>query len=272
MCQIAGVSKSGYYKWLKNRNKMSFQEILDIVHIKESFIRNKGIKGIRRIKMDIEEKYGRIINRKKISRIMKEQGLITHTRRKNPYKQRFKNNGEKIYCDNLLDRNFKNRLPYEAFGIDITYLKYNGKFGYLCTLIDVKTTEIISYALSTNLHQDFVLDTVDVALKDIDESIRNNLIIHSDRGSQFTSRDYKKLLDEYGVIQSMSQAGCPRDNAVIESFFGHLKDEIHLKDIKTFKQLIDIVDDYMYYYNNKRRQWNKNRMTPIEYKEFLLAS
>ena len=271
MCNIAKVSKSGYYKWLKNKNKISFRNILDNTYIKEIFLRNKGKKGILRIKMELEEKYGINMNKKKIGRIMKEQGLITQTRRKNPYRQRTKNNEEKFYCENLLDRNFKDRLPYEAFGVDITYLKYNGKFGYLCTLIDVKTTEIVSYGLSTTLQEEFVLKTVEIALKDMDEKTRYNLIIHSDRGSQFTSKSYKKLLDNYGVRQSMSQAGSPRDNAVIESFFGHMKDEINLKVIKTFEQLTQVIDEYIYYFNNHRKQWSKNKMTPIEYKKFLRA-
>ena len=70
----------------------------------------------------------------------------------------------------------------------------------------------------------------------------------------------------------MSAPASPRDNAVIESFFGHLKDEICLRGLKTFEQVIQVIDDYMYYYNNERRQWNKNKMTPVEYRKFLLAS
>ena len=70
----------------------------------------------------------------------------------------------------------------------------------------------------------------------------------------------------------MSLAGNPQDNAVIESFFGHLKDEINLQNVKTFNQLVERIDDYMYYYNYERKQWNKNRMTPIQYRDFLLAS
>ena len=107
---------------------------------------------------------------------------------------------------------------------------------------------------------------------DIIKTNNYSTIIHSDRGSQFTSKDYKELLLTNGLTQSMSAPASPRDNAVIESFFGHLKDEINLKGTKTFEQVLAIIDDYMFYYNNVRRQWNKNRMTPIEYRNFLLAS
>ena len=271
MCEIAKVSKSGYYKWLKNKDKISFEEILDYTLVKDIFSQGKGRKGIRRIKMDLEDLHGKRMNRKKIARIMKALNLKTITRRKNPYKQRIKDNSETFYCENLLQREFKNKLPYKALGIDITYLKYNGRFAYLCVLLDVKTTEVISFALSQTMTKELALATIESGLEII-KGNRCSTIVHSDRGSQFTSQGYKDLLLKNGLTQSMSAPASPRDNAVIESFFGHLKDEICLKGIKTFEQVISTIDDYMYYYNNERRQWNKNRMTPVEYRKFLLAS
>ena len=164
-----------------------------------------------------------------------------------------------------------NNLPYKALGIDITYLKYNGRFAYLCVLLDIKTTEIFSYALSRTISKELALATIDGGLEIIKDN-KYSTIIHSDRGSQFTSKAYKDLLLTNGLTQSMSAPASPRDNAVIESFFGHLKDEIDLKGIKTFEQVVSTIDNYIYYYNNERRQWNKNRMTPVEYRKFLMAS
>lgn len=171
----------------------------------------------------------------------------------------------------MLNREFKNKLPYKALGIDITYLKYNGRFAYLCVLIDVKTTEVISYSMSKTMTKEIGLAAIEGALETINKE-EYSTIVHSDRGSQFTSKDYRDLLLTNELTQSMSAPASPRDNAVIESFFGHLKDEINLKGIKTFEQVVSIIDDYMYYYNNERRQWNKSRMTPVEYRKFLLAS
>jgi len=271
MCKIANVSKSGYYKWLKTKDLINPQEIIDNVLVKEIFNSNKKKYGIRRIKMELNE-IGIVMNRKKIARIMKEQNLQTKIRRKNPYKEKIKDVLTDYYCDNILMQDFKNRKPFEAFGIDITYLKYNNKFGYLCTLIDVKTSEIISYGISDNLKVDFVLGTVKYAIDNLSTIKTAALIIHSDRGSHFRAKSYKELLEKNNIIQSMSLPGNPKDNAVIESFFGHLKDEIELKNVKTFDELVEIIHSYMYYYNNDRKQWNKNRMTPIEYRDFLLAS
>ena len=97
-------------------------------------------------------------------------------------------------------------------------------------------------------------------------------MIHSDQDFHYTNPEYRKLLRDNNAIQSMSRKGNCIDNAPMESFFGHLKDEICLRGLKTFEQVIQVIDDYMYYYNNERRQWNKNKMAPVEYRKFLLTS
>lgn len=130
----------------------------------------------------------------------------------------------------------------------------------------------VSYSISDNLRLDFVLGTVQYAITNMSKNRTSTIIIHSDRGSHFRAKSYKELLEKHKIIQSMSAPGNPKDNAVIESFFGHMKDEINLKKVKTFNEVVELVHDYMYYYNNDRKQWNKNRMTPIEYRDFLLAS
>ena len=96
--------------------------------------------------------------------------------------------------------------------------------------------------------------------------------LHSDRGVHYTNNVYQMLLKNNNILQSMSAPATPRDNAPIESFFGHLKDELDYKKCKTFEELSALVDDYMYNYNYTRKQWSKNKMTPIEYKNFLLVS
>ena len=271
MCKIAQVSKSGYYKWLNNKDKINVQKIIEIIYIKEIFNRKDRVYGIRNIKMKLEQDYGIKMNRKKIARIMKENNLITKTRKQKPY-GKSKVSQEQLISENIVNRNFKERKPLEVFGIDITYLKYNNKFAYLCVLQDMKTTEIISYKVGTNYATSLVLLTVTEGLINLPTEIVNRAIIHSDRGSQFTSNDYKKLLEYFRVTQSMSLPANPRDNAVVESFFGHMKDEISLKKAKKIEDVVEIIDEYMYDYNRNRKQWSKNRMTPIEYRDYLLAS
>lgn len=107
-------------------------------------------------------------------------------------------------------------------------------------MLDVKTSEVISYSLSNNLQMGFVLDTISFGIK---KYPADNLIIHSDRGVHYTNNVYQMFLKENNVQQSMSAPATPRDNAPIESFFGHLKDELDYKKCKTFEELSALVDD-----------------------------
>ena len=100
----------------------------------------------------------------------------------------------------------------------------------------------------------------------------DNVLIHSDQGFHYTNPEYRKLLKENRVIQSMSRKGNCIDNAPMESFFGHLKDELDYKNCITFKELVDKIDEYMYYYNNERFQWGRNKMTPVQYRSHLLLA
>lgn len=270
LCKIAKVSKSGYYKWWKNADRIKDQP--DALLIAEIFFKHKKKAGFRTIKMKLLQEYGLVMNHKKIIRIMKKYDMQTKIRKANPYKAAAKIRQENMVCENVLNRQFKQKNPYEACSIDITYLKYSGSTAFLSTLLDVKTTEVLAYSLSTTLRMDFIFETVLAGIENTPAKYRKTPIYHSDRGIHFTNNDYRYLLKENGIIQSMSAVGTPLDNAPIESFFGHLKDEIDYKECKTFEELGEKVDEYMYYYNNERKQWSKKKMTPIEYREYLLAS
>lgn len=267
LCKIAGVSKSGYYKWWKNSDKI--KDEFDILLIAEMFFKSKQKAGFRTIKMKLLSEYGIIMNHKKIIRIMKKYGMTTKIRRANPYKYAAKIRQENIVCPNLVNRKFKEKEPNTVYSTDITYLNYSGQRAFLSVMIDVKTSEVISYSLSENLQMGFVVETV---IKGIKKYPVKNLIIHSDRGIHYTNNIYGKLLKENNIQQSMSEIGTPIDNAPIESFFGHLKDEVEYKRCKNFGELSAMIDEYMYNYNNTRKQWSKNKMTPIEYRNYLLAS
>ena len=270
MCKIANVSKSGYYKWLKNIDIV--KDEADALLIGEVFFKSKKKAGFRTIKMDLERDYCIVMNHKKIIRIMKKYNLKTKIRIKNPYKQAGKWVQSKIVCENILNRNFKNRKPHEAYSTDITYLKYSGNTAFLSVLLDVKTSEAVSYSLSESLELDFVLEMLEAGIEKTPVKFRKGLIVHSDRAGHYTSCDYQSLMKKLNLVQSMSAPASPLDNAPIESFFGHMKDYLDYKKCKTFEELAEKVDEYMYYYNNERKQWSKKKMTPIEYREYLLAS
>ena len=266
LCQIANVSKSGYYKWYKTADIIKDDE--DIYKIATIFFNSKRKAGFRTIKMKLESEYGIIMNHKKIIRIMKKYGMITKIRKPNPYKYAAKLRNDNMVCENLINRNFSEQKPYSVYSTDITYLKYSGNTAFLSVLLDVKTSEVISYSLSDSLKPDFVFETIQAG---ISKYHAKSLIIHSDRGIHYTSNNYQLLLKENNIMQSMSAQASPLDNAPIESFFGHLKDEVDYKKCKSFEELAEKIDEYMYSYNFIRKQWSKNKMTPVEYAQYLIA-
>lgn len=267
LCSIAQVSRSGYYKWLNSANKNKDKD--DYLIIKEIFEKGKRKLGWRPIQMRLKSDYRMIMNHKKIKRIMRENNLAVKIRRKNPYKMIMKKTQEHRTFDNILDRNFKQSIPGKVLCTDITYLYYGqGKKAYLSAIKDIASKEIVSWQLSNNLTMKFVLDSMD-DLEGI-KTISSKTIIHSDQGFHYTNPEFIAKVKTLKLQQSMSEKGNCIDNSPIESFFGHLKDDVDCKEAKTFDELNDMINEYMNYYNNHRYQWEIKKMTPVEYRNHLL--
>jgi putative transposase len=271
LCNITHVSRSGYYKWLKSADEAD-SDYDDYQLIKEVFDDGKGKFGFRTIQMNLSTEKKIVMNHKKIIRIMKKYNLITKIRRTNPYKMIMKKTREHRIFDNLLDRNFNQTAPYTVFCTDITYLPYNGRMAYLSVIKDIATGEIVGWNLSNNLTMLIVLNTVDNMINNKKLPIESfkDIMIHSDQGFHYTNPEYIKKIKDLKMIQSMSRKGNCIDNAPIESFFGHLKDDVDCRSCKTFDELKQLLSDYMNYYNNNRYQWNLKKMTPVCYRNHLL--
>jgi len=269
MCEIARVSRTGYYKWLKSlKNKP--KDYNDYILIKEIFEKGKSKYGWRNIQMKLLEQ-GIVMNHKKIVRIKNKYKLITKIRRKNPYRDIMKKTREHRTFNNVLARNFKQDVPRKVFCTDITYLQFNGRMAYLSAIKDIASREIIGWNLSLRLKMDIVFDTIKNMKKSEAEASFKNILIHSDQGFHYTSPGFISKVKELNMVQSMSRRGNCIDNAPIESFFGHFKDEVDYKKCRTFEELRGLTAEYINYYNNKRRQWNLNKMTPIEYRNYLFS-
>ena len=220
--------------------------------------------------MDLENKYGVIMNTKKIKRLMNKYGIKTQVRQKNPYKEIMKKTQEHTTCENILNREFKQEKPLTTLCTDITYLYYGrSEKAYLSAVKDIATGEIVAYKVAKHLTMPIVLETINNLKKVIK---LDNVLIHSDQGFHYTNPEYRILLKKNNVIQSMSRKGNCIDNAPMESFFGHLKDEVDYKSCKTFEELVEKIDEYMYYYNNERYQWSKLKMAPVKYRNHLLKA
>jgi transposase InsO family protein len=215
------------------------------------------------IVMDLKAKWI-ILNHKKVLRIMNKYWLKTKIRIKKPYSKIAKATQEHKTFPNILNRQFRWLEVFKKLWTDITYLYYNWFRCYLSILKDMITWEIISYKISSNLWLNFVLDTVNAVKIDL-----NWVTIHSDQWFHYTNPSYQILLKKRWVIQSMSRKWNCLDNAPTESFFGHLKDEIDLSNCKSLKDVEYIINNYIFYYNNQRFQWNKKKMTPVQYRNHL---
>jgi len=171
--------------------------------------------------------------------------------------------------ENKLNRNFDQRIPFKVFCTDITYIPFNYRFAYLSMVKDIASGEIVSWKLSRHLEMDIVLRTLR-NLKDNVLAPLKDVLIHSDQGFHYTNPQYISEVAKLGMVQSMSRKGNCIDNAPIESFFGHFRDDVDYKSCKTFEELHLRIEDYVKYYNHERYQWDLKKMTPVEYRNHLL--
>lgn len=275
LCDLAEVSKSGYYKWLTNEEQRYDNEKKDeqdLELIEKVFLSKNEKAGARTIKMILENDEDVIMNLKKIRRIMNKFGLITKVRRANPYKKMAKATQEHRSCKNLVDRQFDQHEPGKVLLTDITYLYYDkGHVAYLSAIKDGSTKEILGHYVSSSLKLNLVYRTLD-NLSENGFEVPLESYIHSDQGFHYTHPEFQKIVKEMGFRQSMSRRGNCWDNAPIESFFGHLKDEIDIRNCKTIEELNSLINEYVLNYNTSRYQWELKKMTPNQYRDHLLAA
>lgn len=269
LCSIAKVSRGGYYKWRSHFGEQK-KDYGDYLLVKMMFDKGKGKYGARTVVMKLKE-VKTPMNLKKVRRIMKDYGLVTKIRRVNPYKMAMKKTMEHTTAPNILDRKFDQKEPYKILGTDISYLPYHYRFAYLSIVKDMVTGEILSWELSQHLEMEIVMNTMD-HLARADGKDFEGVLLHSDQGFHYTNPLYIEKLKAMKMIQSMSRKGKCIDNAPTESFFGHMKDDIDLKGCKTYEEVNLIVSEYMRYYNYERAQWDRKKMTPVDYRNHLLET
>lgn len=273
LCQLAGVSRSGYYNWLKNGqapNEKELQDQLDFILIRDAYDFRGFPKGVLGIYMRLLH-MGIRMNHKKIRRLMHKYGLACPIRKANPYRRMAKAMKTNAVADNLLKREFKSHGPRMVFLTDITYLPLQGGFVYLSVIMDAFTEQVLSYVLSDNLEVDFVLLTVEKLVRDHGTSIDSKAMIHSDQGCHYTSTSFRQIINDKGLRQSMSRRGNCWDNAPQESFFGHMKDALRdkLKKWQSFSDVQLAIDDWMDYYNNDRYKTGLGRLSPNEFYKYI---
>lgn len=278
LCNVAGVSRSGFYNYFSERSQKARKEkeakdekVKEIILKAFHFKRRK--KGARQIKMTLAGQFNVKYNLKRIRRIMKKYGIICPIRKANPYRRMMKATQEHRVVPNLLNREFKQEIPYKVLLTDITYLFYGeGRKAYLSAIKDGSTGELLAYNISERMTIDLATDTLKKLKKNKHFKKVKDALIHSDQGVHYTHPEFQKAVKKLRLRQSMSRRGNCWDNAPMESFFGHLKDEASIKECTTLEELKREIKQYMMYYNHYRFQWNLKKMTPVQYRDHLLKT
>jgi transposase InsO family protein len=139
----------------------------------------------------------------------------------------------------------------------------------MSTIIDACTKELLAWVLSESLEIDFVLKTVEIAIANHGIEMNTETMVHSDQGAHYTSVQFRALLKDKELRQSMSRRANCWDNAPQESFYGHMKDEIDISESETYEDILAVITDWTYYYNNERYQWDLAKLAPTEYYKYL---
>lgn len=269
LCKYLEVSRSGYYYWIargKPEHIRYDETIADIV-LK---IFNETKHGYRMINDLISQEYGLIVNDKTIYRYMRLLGIQSPVRKK-----RFKsstiqdpNKKPRDVLPNALDRNFKAVKPLQKLVTDVSYVYHKGGRLFLSVLKDLYDNSIVSYQISKHNDLKLVMDTMRQFIEEYEDELPFPCAIHSDQGFQYTSLQYRTLLNENLIIVSHSEKGNCLDNSPCENWFSHLKSESLELDVPENElDLYFRIEEYILYYNNKRPQRKLKRMPPIEFRD-----
>ena len=273
-CDI-GISRSSYYAILRNADYGLYEEsinnklIEDYKNIKKVLDSDPYPMGKRTVYMKMDLICGFHYSIRKISRLMRLNGSSCKIRQA---RQSIKENRELIKRNtkpNILNRRFRLALPNQVKLTDVTYLKYGvNQIAYKSTIKDSVTGKIDACVVSDCNDLKLVLDTINQLDK---VSYIDGALFHSDQGTLYLNDYFQEKIKEKNLIQSMSKRGNSQDNASMESLFGHFKDECDYSNCSCLDEVKAKVEHYVDYYNNRRPQWNRNRMTPVEYEKYLLS-
>lgn len=272
-CAIMHVARSAYYKWLDGVLSARQIENIRIASIVEDIHMENPDKGYRRIRDDLERYYDTKVSDKRILRICQTKCIKSTIKYANNGCTRQASNPQYI-AENLLNRKFYADKPNEKWLTDVTEFKwYEGIVVhkvYLSAILDLYDRRIVSFVIRNCNDNLIVFDTFNKA---VDTNPGAHPLFHSDRGFQYTNRVFHQMLEDEGIVQSMSRIAKCIDNGPMEGFWGILKRERYYgKRFTDRESLVNMIEDYIDYYNNKRLQRNLGVLTPMEKHDLYLAA
>ena len=263
MCRILEVAKSGFYAWCSRQEAPRTRVDRRLkVQIRASHEESKRRYGSPRIHKDLKAA-GENVSRKRVARLMKEEGIVG--RKKKRFIRTTDSKHNLPVASNILKRNFTAEKPNQRWVGDLTYLRTTEGWLFLAVLIDLYSRRVVGWSIHNSLETAVASRAFEMA-RDM-RQVEPGLVHHSDRGVQYASGDYQKLLNETRMIGSMSRKGNCWDNAVAESFFSSLKFEIGelLEGGATPGEVRSEVSEYLLWYNSKRRHSSLNYLSPAEF-------
>ena len=230
-------------------------------HIRAIYDKHHGRYGYRRITAQLRNE-GTDINHKTVQKLMGQMGLKAKRRRQ--HYRSYKGELGKI-APNVINRNFQTTAPDQKWATDVTQMKIKDRWVYLSPILDMFNGEIVSYVISNSPNLKMVMTMLDNAFNE--RKVQGNLILHSDQGWHYQHKRYQKALQDRHIIQSMSRKGNCLDNAMMENFFGLMKNELlYLQEWNSVDQFKTALRNYIRYYNNDRIKLRLNGKSPVQYR------
>ena len=266
LLSIAQLPRATFYYHLKKKDKPDkYVDAKDV--ITAIYHENKGRYGYRRVTIELRNR-NIILNHKTVQRLTRELGLVCRVRMKK-YRS-YKGEIGKI-APNLLNRNFKAEKPNEKWVTDVTEFCLFGEKLYLSPILDLHSSDLVSYTISDRPVLSMVTSMLDKAFEKIPDDTK--LILHSDQGWQYQHKQYQQMLSKKGIRQSMSRKGNCLDNAVMENFFGLLKSELlYLVEFESMVHFKRELIEYLDYYNNHRIKEKLKGLPPAIHRQQALSA
>lgn len=265
MCNVLGISESGLYAWRKRPACQRKREDAQLTQeIRQVYATHRGRYGSPRIHRELQDQ-GQSTSRKRVARLMREAALTALRKRRRVLTT--KRDATHPVAPNVLQREFTATEPNTKWVTDITYIPTTAGWLYLAVILDLYSRAVVGWSMSACCDEALAENALQMAVSR--RRPKAGLLHHSDRGCQYTSRAYRKRLEQVGAVVSMSRKGNCWDNAAIESFFGSLKEECVGNQVySSYEQARQALFEYLeVYYNRQRRHSTLGYVSPLAYEQ-----